>query len=366
MPTPTQPLVLLPRLFRHALVIILLALTMPMAPPVQAAMLDDVSLRVEDRSAEARGAALRTALTQILVRLTGSTSPEALPGVEAMLAEPEAWLAQYGYDGQGEELRLQARFDVRAISNQLERSGAPVWGAGRPALLLWATRDRGDIYARDTEAGFIAALQQRAAARGLPLQLPLMDDADRARISAADVRGQFDQSLQAATLRYESPFAVTVVYYTTGRPSLRWRVLQGAAVLREGQLSAASEPELAAALADTLADHMAAQYAVQGGDARLARIQIAGITRLADWQAVHDFIASQAGVRDVALARLAADTAELRLDFAGGAGQLERLLLLHGQLSRCDTPVVAGSAAGEAGVLLTDEGPALRLCWRPR
>lgn len=363
MPTPMQPLWLLPRLFRRALVMILLA---SMAPLAQASTLDDVSLPVEDRSAEARVDALRIALEQIMVRLTGSTSPHELPGVEAILAEPETWLAQYGYSGQGDELRLQARFDVRAISNQLERSGAPVWGAGRPALLLWAAPDRGDIYGRDTDAGFITALQQRAAARGLPLQLPLMDDQDRAQISAADIRGQFDQSLQAASRRYDSPFAVTVVYYTTGQPSLRWRVLQGAAVLREGQLSAASETELAAALADTLADHMAAQYAVQGSDVRLARIQVAGITRLTDWQALYEFVASQAGVRDVALARLAGDTAELRLDFAGSAGQLERLLLLHARLGRCDAPIAAARVASEPGVLLTDEGPALRLCWRQR
>src|SRR5690606_18559417 len=353
-PMSRLPLLLSPfsRVAHQTLLLMLLA----MAGAVSAQTLSEVTLPVADRSTEARGATLRAGLEQILVRLTGSRTPDTLPGAAAMLDAPESWVAQYGYVGSGDALQLQARFDVQAISDQLARNGAPVWGAARPPLLVWAVSDRGDIHGRDSEANFVRALRSRAEARGLPLLLPAMDDTDRAQISASDIRGRFDRQLAEASRRYDSPLTATVVYYTGGRPSLRWRIVQEGSTLREGQLSADSEAGLAGDLADTLADYIADLYAVQGSEARLARLEIEGLDSLSDWQAVRSHIARQAGVRDIALNRLDGNVAELRLDFAGDSAQLERLLTLSGDLQRCAAqpapePVAPATPAQTDGLL---------------
>lgn len=357
-PMSRLPLLLSPfsRVARQTLLLMLLAV----AGAVSAQTLSEVTLPVADRSTEARGATLRAGLEQILVRLTGSRAPDTVPGAAAMLDAPESWVAQYGYVGSNDALQLQARFDVQAISDQLARNGAPVWGAARPPVLLWVVSDRGDIHSRDSDANFMQALRSGAEARGLPLLLPVMDDTDRARISASDIRGRFDRQLREASRRYDSPLSATVVYYTSGRPSLRWRIVQEGSTLREGQLNADSEAALARDLADTLADFMADLYAVQGSEARLARLEIDGINSLGDWQSVRTYIARQAGVRDVALGRLDGEVAELRLDFAGDSAQLERLLTLSGDLQRC----AAQPASGElAPVTAPTDGILLRLCW---
>lgn len=338
----------------------LLLMLLAVAGGAAAQTLSEVTLPVADRSTEARSTALRTGLEQILVRLTGSRTPDTMPGAAAVLDAPESWVAQYGYVGSGDALQLQARFDVQAISAQLARSGAPVWGAARPPVLVWAVSDRGDIHSRDSDAAFVRALRARAEARGLPLLLPVMDDTDRAQISASDIRGRFDRQLREASRRYDSPLAATVVYYTGGRPSLRWRIVQEGGTLREGQLNADSDTELAATLADTLADYMADLYAVQGSEARLARLEIDGLNSLKDWQAARTYIAGQAGVRDVALSRLQGKVAELRLDFAGDSAQLERLLTLNGDLQRCAAPVAANPVMNAPSPV---DGLLLRLCW---
>src|SRR5690606_28203079 len=115
-------------------------------------------------------------------------------------------------------------------------------------------------------------------------------------------------------------------------------------------------------LADTLADFMADLYAVQGSEARLARLEIDGINSLDDWQSVRTYIARQAGVRDVALSRLDGEVAELRLDFAGDSAQLERLLTLTGDLQRCPASAAPDLMAPNNAPVLTD-GLLLRLCW---
>lgn len=319
--------------------------------------LNTVQVPVADRSAEARNQALREAMNVVLVRITGQTSPQNLPGAERLLAQPANWVAQYGYSGEGSNLSLDARFDLRIISEQLVQAGAPVWGRSRPTVLVWAAPDRGEIASEGSGDGFVRGLRERAAYRGLPIMLPAMDAEDRERISAADVRGRFDRQIQNASQRYEAPLSVSVVYYTRGTPSARWRLMQEGNSLSDGEVRGASEAEVGQALADAVSDYLAGVYAVQGGDASALTLRVEGIERLQSWADIQQFVSQQAGVRSVTLARLAGDAAELQVDFAGDPAQLERLLRLHRQLGACSAAARGSSGEAVSGTL--------RLCWQP-
>ena len=319
--------------------------------------LNAVEVPVADRSTDARTAALREGLEQILVRVTGQRSPGDLPGAAALLSQPATWVEQFSYSTRSDDLMLQARFDLRGISEQLASAGAPVWGRSRPTVLIWVAPDRGDILSRQSSTLLAGTLQRRAAYRGLPIRLPEMDAEDRSRISAADVRGRFDRQIQNASQRYDAPLVVSAVYYTSGRPSLRWRLLQDGNSLRDGQLDASNEADLGEAMVDAVADYLAELYAVRGGDASALVLRVEGLERLQAWHDVEQFVARQAGVRGVTLQRLAGDAAEMRLDFTGDPAQLERLLRLHQHLGVCrDAPLELPETQTVTQTL--------RLCWQ--
>ncbi|MBZ2188302.1 DUF2066 domain-containing protein [Alcanivorax sp. JB21] len=319
--------------------------------------LNAVEVAVADRSTAARNAALREGLEQILVRITGQRSPGSVPGAEALLSQPGTWVEQFSYSTRGDNLRLHARFDLRGISEQLASAGAPVWGRSRPTVLVWVAADRGDILSRESSTSLAGSLQRQAAFRGLPLRLPEMDAEDRSRISAADVRGRFDRQIQNASQRYDAPLVVSAVYYSSGRPSMRWRLLQDGNSLRDGQLDASSEADLGDALVDAVADYLAELYAVRGGDASALVLRVEGLERLQAWHEVQQFVARQSGVRGVTLQRLAGSAAEMRLDFTGDPAQLERLLRLHQHLGVCrDAPRELPEAQTVTQTL--------RLCWQ--
>ncbi|WP_162925703.1 DUF2066 domain-containing protein [Isoalcanivorax indicus] len=335
-----------------------LLLAMGTPATAQTVNLNTVQVPVADRSAGARNEALREALTVMLVRISGQTAVSDLPGGAGLLERPASWVEQFSYSGRDGDLTLEARFDVRGISEQLARAGAPVWGRSRPQVLVWAAPDRGDIVSAQSDSDFARGLRERAAWRGLPLQWPAMDSEDHARISAADIRGRFDRQIQNASQRYQAPLVVSVVYYTSGRPGARWRLLQEGNTLRSGEVGGDGDAALGAALADAVSDYLAEVYAVRGGaEASALTVRIEGIERLETWHTVQQFVGQQAGVRAVRLAKLDGDAMNLQVDFSGDTAQLERLLQLHRHLGACR----------EAPTLLPEPGAVsdvLRLCWQ--
>src|SRR5690606_33942560 len=96
---------------------------------VQANELGDVRVPVVDRTPEARTAALADGLDRVLVRLTGSRSGPAEPGLAELRRDPSRWVQQFSYEGGSadQELALDVRFDVPVLMRQLEQAGSPVW-----------------------------------------------------------------------------------------------------------------------------------------------------------------------------------------------------------------------------------------------
>lgn len=355
-PGPYARALLRPAAWFALLGCLLVAMTGPAL--AQGPALNTVEVPVADRSTSARNEALREALSVMLVRISGQTEVSGLPGASALLEHPGNWVEQFSYSGRDNDLTLQARFDVRGISEQLANAGAPVWGRARPQVLVWAAPDRGDIVSAESDSDFARGMRERAAWRGLPLQWPAMDSEDHARISAADIRGRFDRQIQSASQRYQAPLVVSVVYYTSGRPGARWRLLQEGNTLRSGEVSGDGDSGLGAALADAVSDYLAEVYAVRGGaEASALTVRIEGVERLESWHTVQRFVGQQAGVRAVRLGKLDGKAVNLQVDFSGDTAQLERLLQLHRQLGPCRE---APAALPEPGAV----SEVLRLCWQ--
>ena len=140
----------------------------------------------------ARELAYETALTEVLLRVSGSALSADPERIALLFPNPAAYVVQFR---PGDENTLWVSFDGQAIEAVLRQAGQTVWGKDRPVTLVWLAVDwgRGDreiITADDPERGRDAArsidrnrlLRQRvldmAERRGLPIVFPLLDTAD--------------------------------------------------------------------------------------------------------------------------------------------------------------------------------------------
>lgn len=361
-----------------------LLLAMAMIAPTVAGTIDAgrVSLPVEDRSAGQRTEALTEGLRQVLVRLTGMRDPESSPAVAALLeADPSRWVLQYSYQerdpdvtkdqspggeagGEAEReppLLLGASYDVSGLSARLAEAGAPVWGTGRPSVLLWIVDQgaaRGEFIGRDDRGEVVEVLLRTAGDRGLPLLLPQLDGDDRSRVRPADVRGLFDEPVMEASRRYDSRLVVTAVLYRGSEPHLRWRLFEQQEQVRDGDIVDGTPQELAAALVHRVTDYVAGLYAVRGGTGKSVSLRIRQLSDLADWKTARDHLAGLAGMQALHIERLEGTVVTFNGRFTGSLEQLDRLVRLQPAMRHCPPSAEPVQAEEEPG------SPArLEFCW---
>lgn len=314
-----------------------------------AASLGEVSAPLADRSGASIKAAEQTALTQLLVRLSGREDVGALPGVSDLLANPQQWLSQYGYGqaADGSET-LVAHFDATALSRALLAAGAPVWSLSRPPLLLWLAAPAGVVAASDGDG-----LTREADRRGLPLQLP----ANASEVAAADIRGRFMQPVFAASQVYGTDLVATAVIYQGSPAQVRWWLYQKNVQLTQGEGSAADQAAAQNLLINQLTDAIASRYAVQGGEAGSFDLSVDGVDSIATWHELNRYLLSLAGVSSAVTTRVAGASASWRLAFSGDADQLTRLLTVNRHLASCATTSAVTVTPATAAPLV--------FCWQP-
>ncbi|MNJ54869.1 hypothetical protein D3C77_503300 [compost metagenome] len=163
-----------------------------------------------------------------------------------MREKPQRLISQYVYDGNV----LVVDFDPATSMQALRQAGLPLWGADRPAVLVWWLNEsaRGSQLVGDAQDS--AALLRRAAQhRGLPVQLPLADLSEQWVGTPSALSGKNLPALREASARYAAD-ALLTVYARQARGSqwqAHWRLWQGEQLL-QGQVAGAN----AAALNDAV------------------------------------------------------------------------------------------------------------------
>lgn len=299
------------------------------------------SVPVQDQSAPALAAASRQALSEVLVKVSGSTEVLKAPAIVSALGEARSQVQQYSYErGAAGEAPLLAsfEFDGGYITDLVTRAGAPLWTANRPQVLAWVVieDEQGKRFLSwDGTAQQAKQLQDAFSRRGVPLQLPVFDLADMAALSP-DAAWELDEAaIRNASARYnvEDVVAGRLAPAVDGKAAGEWRYF-----FQENRVDrSVTVPDLKAFLrdgVDVVATGMSARYAVaptagvEGG----VMMSVSGVSTYAEYAAIVHWLEGLEPVQRAIVERVQGDRLDLRLHAQADATKLAAIIELNDRL----------------------------------
>ena len=314
----------------------------------EVANLYEASIPVENQDKDKRADAIRAAFTQVLIRVSGHSDiadAQKYPEIASAIGTATRFAQQFRYiktapadTSQEPGLALWVRFDETALGNLLRSNRLPVWGATRPATLLWlAVDNRGqrELLGADTHNDIVTFLQDRAKLRGVPLRLPLLDLTDRTGLHVSDVWGNFESTILQASQRYQTE-AVLVgrVFQSYGNSwTGRWSLYVESG-REDWTVTGATLADVLGPGIDKTAESLALRYAqVYQVDTGKVLVEVKAIKGLADYNRVVKYLQSISHVTAVQPVELAAESAVFQLSIPGGRLAVARAVSLGHMLA---------------------------------
>jgi hypothetical protein len=305
----------------------------PLARSIEMQELYTAQVALDPRTPDARNEAYRTALKQVLVRITG----ERDAGNSALLGElfPDAsrYVLQYR---PGQDNTLWVSLDGAAIGNILRQAGQTVWSHDRPLTLVWLAVDWGqgvreivgaddgdrnpaELRSIDRNRQLRDRLQDAAMQRGLPVAFPLLDTEDLGSVSFSDIWGGFDDRVMQASARYGADAVLVGRVRPSAAQPYRWSYH-----LANQVMEYSGDP---AQVIDQLADTLVAQFAVAGNaPLETVNLTISGINSLAAYGAIQRIMADLNPVESFLIENVTGDRIQYVVQVYGGAERLRQAL----------------------------------------
>ncbi|MGI9302601.1 MAG: DUF2066 domain-containing protein [Gammaproteobacteria bacterium] len=330
------------------------------SPAAEVKDLYSANVGVTSRDAPDRKAALKRALVNVLVKVSGDRNIVAKPGMVELLNDAAAYVQQYSYRDTGDEdiaHMLSIDFDRTALEQSLRDNNVPTWGRSRPTVLVWLAVEhpsRRYLVGANSDTRARKVMRRVAGQRGVPIIFPLLDLDDRGKVKLGDVTGGFDDTITAASRRYQ-PDTIVVAKtsaLTEGFWRSQWRLLlSGEAVTwsSEGDSMGTSLSEGMHGLADTLAAQVSAPSTGPLGpalpqDMGGVILNVTGVKSLSDYARVDSYLSGLANVRSYRPYALAGDAVSFHLQLQGTAQDLQRAIDLGQTLERADPPAAVALA----------------------
>ena len=320
---------------------------------------------VPDEAAATRNAALTQMLSRVIVRVSGNTGIASQAAAADLLKAAPSLVQEYRYQGVdegGERVRyLWARFDQGAVERMMRERGLPVW-VQRPQVLVWLATERAgqrDLLALDADPPAREALLDRAADRGLPVQLPLMDLEDQAALTPADLWADYVPGIRAASARYPHERILTGRLSAAGGGQWRgvWTLI-GPAGSERFQSPAMRLADALRFAVDETQNKLAARYAPMagGGASSGVHVRFGGIYDLPRYGALLALLETLEPVRSAALRYVDGDDVVFELQLRGDPQDLPRALEASGRVTRVPVPAAPVAPAPAPGAATDAEG----------
>jgi uncharacterized protein len=354
---------------------ILLLWLMPGAHGLEMTSLYSVQVPLEQGEADEHTTAYRKALTEVLVRVIGSTAEAESDEIALLFPNPSQFVSQYR---PGQDDTLIVTMDGKAIERVLRQSGKNVWGTDRPLTLVWLAVDWGmgerEIVGADDQDPLVAAprpvdrnkilrerVQEVAMRRGVPVVFPIMDTEDLENVGFGDIWGGFDEQLIEASARYEATSVLVGRIRPDSLQPHRWTWhLDGQRLDWQG------EPEDAIEL---LADSLAVRDGIRGDERpETIRLTISGIDSVISYGRVQRYLENLRVIDRLMVKTVSANRVVYEVDVQGDVQRLDKALASSSILVPVEPSyaVDTGSAGSFGqGLQLPDEPHSLNYLLRP-
>lgn len=325
-------------------------------PSCAASAQDLLAARVPivDQSVGARDEALKVAITQVLVQLTGRADIAHATSIGELIGSPQPYLQQYHYEHGGDgRLELIARFDEQSLRRALARHGIPIWQADRPPVLVWFAFDSSDeqeLINEDTGQQPREALRMAAAKLGIPVIFPLLDLQDRQRVRYSDVVGGFSEPVLAASQRYSTELVLMLrVAEARAGWNSRWVLYRDGADTSWESKGASFEQMLADGV-QALAASLRHNYTLLPdlSASTQMRIRIEGVGSLEQYAAVESLLTDLLGVTALRLSGAGPDWVRMQLTLNVAPSLVQRELGRSSRLKSAALPALTAPGGGAA------------------
>ncbi|HSX60461.1 MAG TPA: DUF2066 domain-containing protein [Tahibacter sp.] len=266
---------------------------------------------VADQSDEQRAIALKSALAQVVVKLTGDRNAVNGEAVAKLIESADRYVQQYTYrqdvanvDGQPVlRLSLVASFDRGALDRVLRDRGLRVWTpAARAPVVTWIAVDDGNgprLIDGADPAG--RAMQLVAEQRGATLVWPRIESPDQAQTTAQIVWEGDVMTLSADAARYQTDTVLIGQLRRVGDAwSARWTLALGG---QAQPVWESRDADLATALsagADGAVDRTRGRSAAITEERRIttARVWVSGLQSAQDYARLFETLGGNDLVRE--------------------------------------------------------------------
>ena len=312
------------------------------------------TVAVSDHSEKALAGASREALSQVLVKASGSVEALENTTIRSRLGKSRSYVQQYSYaeDSQGTAALLaRFEFDSVVVTRLLTEAGLPLWTANRSAVLVWAVVEGPEgrqFLSWENTPSLAEDLHAAFALRGVPVQLPLYDLADSAALSAQEAWHLSGPVVQAASVRYNAENILVgraAALTTTGRWMGDWAYLSAQGRI-DRSITASDTAEFLRAGVAIAAEEMAARYAVAPSSAQVAGVtmSVRGVETYGDYAGVISWLEGLELIDQANIERISGSEIQLRLTAQADASQLAAIIELNRRL----TPVASNIGTASA------------------
>ncbi len=330
------------------------------APAVEVAGLYEAEVPVVGQDVALRQDAMRAALAEVLVKVSGNRAVGALPGVAELVNTAPQYVQQFVYRNaaplpgqrspQPPVRMLWVRFDRDALNRVLRPSGVAIWGSARPALLLWLdVREQNErsIVGVDNKPEWKQFIDAVAKSRGVPLLLPTLDAGDLVNVKTVDPWNASPEEVLRISARYRSE-AVLV-----GKVELRngaWLSTWSFYEQEDRQAWTTPGETRDAAVLDglqTAIDSLVARYNAAGTTTTDGSwsLQVNDVQTLEEYARVTKYLGSLASVARLQLLRVEGLNLIFRVEAQGGVQRLTSDIRLGTTLAPLPADAAAGAGA---------------------
>jgi hypothetical protein len=308
----------------------------------------DAKVEVSEQTQQAQKRAARAALSQVLVKVSGTREVLDNKDIAVKLRLASDYMRAYRFDFQLNTLYFLASFDPQKIDQLIKTAGFPIWDSRRPDTLLWlAIEDNNNLkrslLAEGTHTQLTSVAANTADSRGIKISFPLMDLDDLQRINIYDVWGRFAHNIELASQRYQPDIVLSARMYqqkvatgdTTENLPLPWLadwLLIHKGATESGQIQAETPDSLTSQLIELLATNLAAKFAIDNrslyANTTKLDIRVSNITDLTAYVQVSRFLASLSLVTKITLVNQQGSLATFSLEIRGKQSDLINALLL--------------------------------------